>query len=215
MAQRISLIIGAALAALPTLAQSQEHGSQPGNSSQPARASVYAPYQPLIGEWDIVPRGGDPVSAQSRFCWGTGQSYIWFATSIAVNGRQQPHFEGMLVWNGANRNLEMLLSIDLGGGQALERGVLNIAPDGSFVREIVAVYGEGQRLPDGSGRAPAVGATVNFRQTFRALDANRMETSLMRRTPSGWVPTFPGSDRLEMVRRAVGGPETSCANRPH
>jgi hypothetical protein len=45
------------------------------------------------------------------------------------------------------------------------------------------------------------GGVAHFRQTFKAQTADRVLTSLMRESEAGWVPTFPGSDRLAMTRR--------------
>ena len=155
--------------------------------------SLYAPYEPLIGTWAIAKANGSPVGV-SRFNWGTGRSYIWFATALTDNGREVPHFEGMLVWNGVNRNLDMLVSIDLEGGRAQESGTLAVAPDG-FVREHVATFTPADGRP---------ASRVNFRQTYRLDGRDRIVTSVLRQTPTGWAPAFPGSDNLVMTRRPDG-----------
>jgi hypothetical protein len=165
--------------------------AHPQPEPQPQSASVYAPYASLIGEWTLNGADGAPVGV-SRFTWGPGHSYIWFATALTSNGREEPHFEGMLVWNGVNRNLDMLLSIDLAGGRAQESGTLSIAPDGSFVRDHIATY-------SASATRPASRST--FRQTFRQEGPDRIVTSVLRQTETGWAPTFAGSDRLVMIRR--------------
>jgi len=176
---------------------------QPAVAGQSRQPSVYAPYALLIGEWSIVTADGAPVGV-SRFTWGPGNSYIWFATSILSNGRDEPHFEGILVWNGVNRNLDMLISVDLAGGRVQEQGTLFVAPDGTIVREHAAIYSEGQLLPTGaSNRVGPQGATVNFRQTFQNASSDRITTRLTRQDPSGWVPTFPGADNLTMIRRPL------------
>jgi hypothetical protein len=145
----------------------------------------------LIGEWSISGADGAPFGV-TRFSWGPSHSYIWFATSLIHDGREVPHLEGILVWNGMNRNLDLLVSLDLAGGRSQESGTLSIAPDGTFVRDHVATY-------SASATAPASRAT--FRQTLRLEGPDRILTNGLRRTEAGWVPTFPGSDRLVMTRR--------------
>jgi hypothetical protein len=167
--------------------------AHPQPQAQASGVSVYAPYSPLIGEWTIAGANGAQVGV-SRFSWGPGNSYIWFATALVDNGREVPHFEGILVWNGVNRNLDLLLSIDLVGGRAQESGTLSIAPDGTFVRDHVATY-------SASATRPATRET--FRQTFRFEGPDRIVTGVLRQTATGWAPTFPGSDRLVMTRRTA------------
>ena len=151
----------------------------------------YQPYEILIGDWSVGPTEGPPM-AVSRFSWGTGRSYIWFTTSLMQDGKEEPHFEGMLLWNGVEKYLDMLLTIDVNGGSAQEQGTFRIQKDGSFVREITAIStGEGER-PAGKN---------HFRQTFTPQGRNKMLTSIMRETKGGWVATFPGSDHMVMTRR--------------
>jgi hypothetical protein len=83
--------------------------------------SPYAPYEFLIGEWNIAPDSGGPSVAVARFRWGPNHSYIWYAGSLLANGEERPHFEGLLVWNGVHRNLDMLLALDLESGLVSER----------------------------------------------------------------------------------------------
>lgn len=183
-------LLAATLAAL-SIAGASAH--PPTRAAAPG-PSLYAPYEPLIGTWAIAKGDGTPVGI-SRFNWGTGRSYIWIATALTDNGREVPHFEGMLMWNGVNRNLDMLVAIDLEGGRAQESGTFAVAPDGSFVRDHVAIF------TPADGR-PASRAT--FRQTYRLEGRDRIVTSVVRQTPNGWAPTFPGSDHLVMTRRPDG-----------
>jgi hypothetical protein len=182
-----------ALAALAMIATAAPAAAQahPQSQARPQEASVYAPYAPLIGEWSLTAADGTAVGI-SRFSWGPGQSYIWFATALAEQGREVPHFEGILVWNGLNRNLDMLQSIDLQGGRAQESGTLVVAPDGTIVRDHAATY---------TATATRPAFREEFRQTFRLEGHDRIATSVLRRTATGWVPTFPGSDLLVMTRR--------------
>jgi hypothetical protein len=163
---------------------------------------VYAQYERLIGTWDMTaPEGGRRVAVQ-RFSWGPGHSYIWYASSfIAPDGKEEPHFEGMLVWNGVHKNLDMLLTLDLKSGRAQEQGTFSVAPDGMIVRDVTGVYSEGV-TPLGETQVGPDGMTKHFRQTFRADGADKLVTSVMRETNDGsWVATFPGSERLIMVRK--------------
>jgi len=153
----------------------------------PPPASPYAPYAFLIGSWDFGPESGGPAQGRMLFRWGPGKSYIWFATSLLADGKEEPHFEGLLMWNGARKDLDMLVALELNGAGAQEQGTLSVQPDGSAVREITSI-------------APT-GAKGRFRQTFKALGPDRIQTQVLRETAQGWVATFPGSDRLVMVRR--------------
>lgn len=71
-------------------------------SASTSTGPLYSQYQVLIGTWDVTAREGGAPFAVQRFSWGPGHSYIWYAGSfITPDGTEQPHFEGMLVWNGA------------------------------------------------------------------------------------------------------------------
>lgn len=167
--------------------------------------SPYAPYEFLIGDWDVGPEGAKP-GLVARFRWGPNQSYVQYSASLMVNGVEQPHLEGVLMWNGVSKNLDMLLMLDLEGGRVQERGVVSIGPDGTVVRDITASYSEGVRLPPrGEVVAGPAGATVHFRHTFKAAGPDRILTALLREADGAWVPTFPGSDRLVMKRRETAG----------
>ena len=160
----------------------------------------YAPFAFLIGTWDLAAQpGGRPVATQ-RFKWGPNQSYIWSSGSLFIDGKETPHFEGMLVWNGVNKNLDMLVAMDLQSGRAQEQGTFSVSADGTVVRDIKGVFSEGVR-PMGAPEVGAQGATEHFRQTYKAQSADTLVTSVMYETASGWVPTFPGSDHLFMTRR--------------
>ena len=167
---------------------------------------VYAQYEALIGIWDVTARDGGPSFAVQRFTWGPGHSYIWYAGSfMGRDGKEEPHFEGMLVWNGVHKNLDMLLTMDLKSGRAQEQGSFSVAPDGTIVREITGVFSEGV-TPMGEGKVGPDGMSKHFRQTYKPDGADRFLTSVMRETNEGsWVATFPGSENLIMKRRKAEG----------
>ena len=169
-------------------------------ASQPA---FYAPYAFLIGEWDVAAEGGPPF-AVARFRWGPNETYIWHSMSMIAGGQERPHFEGLFVWNGIHKNLDMLMTLDLDTGRVQEQGTLSMATDSTAVRDIQATYAEGAG-PMGGTPAGAAGATARFRQTYKALDPDHVLTVLTRETKDGWVPTFPGSGRVIMTRRTAGG----------
>jgi hypothetical protein len=163
-------------------------------------AGPYAPYEFLIGDWDVSVAEGPPAMV-ARFSWGPNRSYIRYAASLLTAKGEEPHFEGVLMWNGVAKNLDMLLMLDLSEHAAVqERGTLSLAPDGTLVREINASYSEGA-TPIGGRKAGANGTTVHFRQTYRRLAPDKIATAAMRETPHGWVPTFPGGDRMIMTRQ--------------
>jgi len=159
----------------------------------------YAPYAFLIGEWNVGPEAGPSVGI-TRFKWGPNHSYIWYSQSLVAGGKEEPHFEGMLLWNGVHKNLDMLVAIDLRYGLAQEQGTLTAAQDGTVVRDIAAVFSAGVQ-PLGMAVAGPDGATAHFRQTFRATGEKTIVTSVLRETDKGWAATFPGSDRMVMTRR--------------
>jgi hypothetical protein len=175
-------------AAITFAAMPAQHGA-PRTDAVPGE-NPYAPYRFLIGEWDVAPEGGGPAIGVARFRWGPNQSYVWLSMSLVSGAAEAPHFEGLLVYNAVNRNLDMLVCGDLEHGLMQEKGTFSMLPDGSAVREITATFASGGK-----------GATASFRQPYRPVSADRIHTSAMRQTASGWVPTFPGSDRLVMTRR--------------
>src|SRR5215469_395481 len=162
---------------------------------------VYAQYEALIGIWDVMARDGGLSLAVQRFTWGPGHSYIWYAGSfMGRDGKEEPHFEGMLVWNGVHKNLDMLLTMDLKSGRAQEQGSFSVAPDGTIVREVTGVFSEGV-TPMGEGKVGPDGMSKHFRQTYKPDGADRFLTSVMRETNDGsWVATFPGSENLIMKK---------------
>jgi hypothetical protein len=190
---RLALALLALATLLPTFINAQQ---------TPAKPSVYAPYEFLIGEWDVYSTGitashGTP-NLIMRFKWGTNKSFIWFTTSLLRDGKEDPHFEGMLMWNGVHKNLDMLLALDLNGGRAQEQGDFIIEPDGTVVRRIT-MYSTESTNKDGKV-IPA--GTATFRQTFKQQDANTLVTTVMREQKDGtWIASFPGSEKLLMRRR--------------
>ncbi len=177
------------------------HASAAAASPHSAPPSPYAPYEQLIGEWDVAPEGGGPATAGAVFRWGPNHSYIWTAGTLVHDGVQEPHFEGMMMWNGVHRNLDALLVLDMRYGLAQEQGTYSIEPDGTIVREITAVFSEGVQ-PMGQEVAGPGGATSRFRQTFKSQGPDRFATAVLRQSGDGWVATFPGSDHLVMTRRS-------------
>jgi len=161
----------------------------------------YAPYAFLIGEWGVESEMGGPAQLLVRFRWGPGRSHIWYSASLLANGVEHPHFEGLLMWNGVHRNLDMLLSLDLEGGRVQEQGTVSISQDGTVVRDITAYYSDGAGMITTGRRAGPGGGVARFRQTFKVQSTDRVATSLLRESGSGWAPTFPGSDHLVMIRR--------------
>jgi hypothetical protein len=168
--------------------------------AEPPSTGPYAPYAFLIGEWNVAPEGGGPASLVMRFRWGPNHSYIWYAASLLVGGSERPHFEGLLLWNGVHKNLDMLLSLDLERGLIQEQGEVSVQPDGTILRNITAFYSEGAH-PLGQEIVGPAGATARFRQTFKQVGADRVLTSVLRDSGGTWVATFPGSDHLAMTRR--------------
>ena len=160
----------------------------------------FGPYEFLIGDWDVKSEiDGSPMAVQ-RVRWGPNCSYIWYAVALLAEGREEPHFEGMLVWNGVHKNLDMLFVMDLRSGRVQEQGTMSAVGDRTLVRNITAVYSPGVQAI--TGAVGSDGATAQFRQTYRQIGPDKIQTSAMRQTEHGWVATFPGSDRLLMVRRS-------------
>jgi len=164
----------------------------------------YVPYAFLIGEWDVGLAGGKPA-AVSRFRWGPARTYIWYSGALLVEGGEQPSWEGLLVWNGVRKSVDFLLVLEPASGNLVqEQGTVHVAPDGTVVREITAFYSEGNAVPPKWDKAAGPeGTSAQFRHTFKPDGPNRILSSVMRKTESGWVPNFPGSDHLVMTRRAA------------
>lgn len=179
-------------------------GTAPPAADGPSAPSPYAPYRFLIGEWNIAPESGGPPVGIARLRWGPNQSYVWYSSSFLVDGKERPHFEGLLVWNGIHRNLDMLISMDLERGLVQEQGTVSVDPDGVVTREITATYSEGAR-PLGQPPAGSGGSLARFRQTFKPAGPDRVLTTVLRDSGQGWIATFPGSDHLVMIRRPASG----------
>lgn len=175
-------------------------GARAASLAEPAD-NPYARYRFLIGNWDVAPEKGGPPMARAVFRWGPNQSYIWYSGSFFVKGAEVPHFEGLLVWNGVRKNLDMLLSLDLNGGRVQEQGTMFVDANGTVVRDITAFYSEGA-TPIGQPVTGPAGSKARFRQTFRPAGSNRVLTQVLREVGNGWVATFPGSDHLVMIRRS-------------
>jgi len=190
-----------ALSALPAAAQ---HHPTPGAAvtGHAERHGARVPthlYDALVGEWDVYAADGDESLMVIRAKWGPGHSYLSYEGSFLAGAGEQPHFAGIFVWNGISRKMDMLLSADMERGLMQESGTL-VTEDGvTFERTVLATYSEGAQSM--TGRVGAAGATAHFRQTYRFLSADTIETATMRKTDNGWVPTFPGSDALVMKRR--------------
>jgi hypothetical protein len=163
--------------------------------------NLYAPYEFLIGEWDVKSETDGTPAAVARVRWGPNRSYIWYSVALIANGQEEPHLEGMLVWNGVHKNLDMLFTIDLRSGRSQEQGTMSAAQDGSLVREITAVHSAGVPTTSGKTVGPE-GATRHFRQTYKQIGPDKIQTSVMRETDHGWVASFPGSDKMIMTRRS-------------
>src|SRR4029453_7925963 len=94
-----------------------------------APKTPYAPYEFLIGEWDVAPASG-PALGVARFRLAFDGGYIWHSMSLFENGVERPHYEGMLIWNGVHRNLDMLISVD---GGLEEQGTVSVQTAGTGV----------------------------------------------------------------------------------
>jgi hypothetical protein len=163
--------------------------------------NLYAPYEFLIGEWDVKSEADGRPAAVARIRWGPNRSYIWYSVALIADGHEEPHLEGMLVWNGVHKSLDMLFTIDLRSGRSQEQGTMSVSQDGSLVREITAVHSAG--VPTTSGKAVGPeGATRHFRETYRQMGPDKIQTSVMREVDHDWVASFPGSDKMIMTRRS-------------
>lgn len=172
----------AALAALPASAREQSA------AAAATAASRYAPYEFLIGEWIS---DSDDLTLRQTFRWGPGSSYIQYSTYLQPFGSSERlHFDGIMVWNAKSKSLDFLFAVEPGSG-AQEKGTLRVIPDGKILREVELTAGDG---------------TISvFRQTIRQIGPDSAVTSLMRRTATGWQPSFPGAENIEMRRKTRGG----------
>jgi hypothetical protein len=164
------------------------------------KKNPFGPFEFLIGEWDVKSDADGAPMAVQRVRWGPNRSYIWYAVALLSDGREEPHLEGMLVWNGVHKNLDMLFVMDLNSGRVQEQGTMSVETDGTLVRNITVVYSRGVEAV--TGPVGSAGATAPFRQTYKQIDSDKIQTSATRQTERGWVATFPGSDRLLMIRRS-------------
>lgn len=192
------MLVAAAVAAAPLAPTATPAFAQ----TEPPVPAAYAPYAFLIGEWDVG-RPGGPPAAVTRFRWSSGKTYIWYSGALLVDGKEQPSFEGLLVWNGVRKNLDMLLVLDPTSGNLVqEQGTVHAEPDGTVVRTITVYYSPGNPVPPRWDRAAGPdGAAAEFRHTFTSLGADRIATTIMYKTADGWRTSFPGSDSLVMTRR--------------
>jgi hypothetical protein len=167
---------------------------------QPAAATdYYAPYRFMLGEWEIGPEGNPFMIL--RFNFGRNESYLWYSAATLQGGTEEIHFEGMLLWNGAQKNLDLLLTLDPQRGRIQEKGTMRAEADGTLVREITGTYSSGMPLMWNGQRAGPEGATMRFRQTYKAISADEIVTAIMRQEGDGWVPSFPGSDHFVLRRK--------------
>ena len=174
---------------------------KPGGVTVKQAENPFGPYEFLIGEWDVKSEiEGSPIGIQ-RVRWGPNRSYIWYALALLSDGREEPHLEGMLVWNGVHKNLDMLFVMDLKSGRVQEQGTMSAEPDGSLVRNITAVYSPGVQAM--TGPVASAGATAQFRQTYKQIGSDKIQTSAMRRTERRLGRHFSGK-RSSAVGASVG-----------
>lgn len=183
----VSTLAACALTILASGAASAQTAPAAPRFEAPAvSANPYRAYEFLIGDWYTRPNGAQGPSIHQRFEWGPNRSYIRYATLMAEPGKPEAvHFEGMLVWRGATETLDFLIVVEPGSGDQ-EQGTVHVEADGSIIRDVLLTRADGQ--------------TSRFRQTFRSTGRDTAVTTLMRQTTTGWVPTFPGSDNLQMSR---------------
>lgn len=157
-------------------------------SAQPPMARAlpgfdHSAYEWLLGDW--FSRNGRTTLRQ-KLTLDPNRAFVTFATYLGAAGQSERlHFEGLLVWNGKSKAFDYLFAVEPGSGSQ-ERGTVRAERDGSIVREVELTGADG--------------AVAQFRQTFRKTGPQSAETSLMRKTATGWEPNFPGSDRIVMVR---------------
>lgn len=188
---RTMVMVSAILAAVAASSGASAQQSAPPPRMEEPRAipDPYAAYEFLIGNWVARPGGGQDMAIRQLLHWGPKRSYITYSTYNAEGGKpEQLHFEGIMVWNGRTKALDYVFAVEPGSG-VQEKGVVRAQADGSVVREVEFTGPTGQ--------------VNHFRQTFRRTGPDTIVTALMRQTPSGWVPTFPGSDALVMARTPI------------
>nr|WP_295662121.1 hypothetical protein [Polymorphobacter sp.] len=180
----------AAVLALATAGPVAAHEIRVG---QTAASDPYAPYSFLVGDWNVGDASGGAAFVTLRFQWAHDKAYLKYGAYIG----QEPHFEGVMMWNGAHHNLDALVAMDMEHGLVQERGSVSII-DGAAVRDSLATYSEG--VSAGGPLAGPGGATSRTRQTMRPIDADHIALSFEIETPSGWKPAMPGGDHLLMTR---------------
>jgi hypothetical protein len=159
-------------------APAHEHGS-PAVSAGP-----YAPFDWLIGDW--YGEAG-PGMLRELITYGPGKSYIRFSAFTFGKGEPQHlHFEGIAVWNAKTKMLDYLFAVEPGSG-VQENGTYRVEADGSIIREVELI--------------DAKGNSGTFRQTFRRTGRDSSITTVMRKTATGWEPTFAGGDKIELKRQ--------------
>ena len=156
-------------------------------SEQGAVPEAYEALAPLIGEWAVGPPGAAPAFVE-KFSWGASGSYVWVTVVLLrAPGDEHLHLEGLVVFNAATKRYDYVFVVEP-GSLAQERGEFRVEADGTIIRDVVLTAADGK--------------TSDFRQTFRRLEEGKFQTTLMRRSADGWSPSFPGSDKLLMVRRS-------------
>jgi hypothetical protein len=173
------ILMTAALGALgtaPAIAQ---------QASPPTAVSPYAPYDWLIGDWYAQ---AGPGMIREQITYGPNRSYVKYSvfTAASAEAAQHLHFEGIALWNGKTKVLDYLFAVEPGSG-VQENGTIRAEADGSIVREVEFI--------------DAKGGVGTFRQSFVRTGPNSAITTLLRKTATGWVPTFPGSEKIELTRR--------------
>ena len=160
-------------------APAQQHGA-----SAAATAGPYAPFDWLIGDW-YGEAGPGPV--RELITYGPNKSYIRFSAFTFGKGEPQHlHFEGIALWNAKTKMLDYLFAVEPGSG-VQENGTYRAEADGSIIREVELI--------------DAKGNSGTFRQTFRRIGPDSIITTVMRKTATGWEPTFAGGERIELKRR--------------
>jgi hypothetical protein len=168
------MLIAILLSAVAPMPASAQHGPSPAA----AVASPYAPYDWLIGDWYGRVESG---SIRELITYGPNRSYIRFSAFTSPTGDPQHlHFEGIALWNAKTKRLDYLFAVEPGSG-VQESGTYRIEADGLIVREVELIDAAGKV---GTGSDSAV-------------------TTVMRKTSTGWEPTFPGGDKIELTRRAA------------
>lgn len=169
----LALAIAASAAAAPVAAAPEV--------SAAARADVYAPFDWLIGDWS------SDSGIREVIAYGPGRSYVRYSVYVpGPGGSPHLHFDGIALWNGKTKMLDFLFAVEPGSG-IQENGTIRVEADGSIVRDVELI--------------DAKGNTSNFVNTFKKDGADTLVTSVMRRTSTGWEPTFKGGERIVLRRK--------------